>query len=223
MRDQKGDKDQSFTSKRRQNSSAVKKRVAESNVQHNFLQKQRGQELKAMIPGGFMEQAKDVEGSNRELIHILNGTKLYITSLLEDKAKPQQENQGMDIATGYHKVDQVSLGKPPFHPETKRRVVIKPLANNQVRPPFSGVAGVGGTDLRHKRESVMDGDVALPETPSDDISPHDYYLRQAVEKLIAVTKERVMGSQGVLSDEQIAKLTTVHDLMVDLIEETRKG
>lgn len=118
-----------------------------------------------------MGQLNNVEDSNRDLIHILNGRKLYIASLLEDKARPQHENQRMHADKGHHKVDDASLGKPLPHPEAKPRVEIEPLTANQVCPRASGVADIAGIDLLHGGEAVINGDTTLPQLSGDDISP----------------------------------------------------
>jgi hypothetical protein len=233
--DRNEEKDPARGVAKRQNSPATKKRLAETNNHYNNLQKQRGQELKAMIPEEFLEQAKNLAGSNRDLIHTLNGTTLYIASLADENAKLQQKTKGAEIDagdheadTGDHKVVNDSLEERTISSQTEPRVGIEPLAPNQVLPRGMGVAGFAEVDLGHGGGVVVaspkstDEDGPLPETPIHDISPHDYYLRQAVEKLITVTKEKVMGSRGVLSDEQIVRLNTVHDLMVDMIKDTRK-
>ena len=226
--DQNEEKDSSYDARKRKHSAATKKRLAENNAHYANLQKQLGQELKAMIPEEFMEQAKNDAGSNRDLIHTLNGTKLYIASLTNENTRLQPKTEGMLVDTDDHKFNDVSLAERTLGSQTRPRVGIEPPATSQVLPRASGVAGFAGVGLGHGGGAVAampksrDEDGPPPEIPIHDISPHDYYLRQAVEKLITVTKARVMGSQGVLSEEQIVRLNTVHDLMVDMIEETRK-
>lgn len=68
-----------------------------------------------------------------------------------------------------------------------------------------------------------DGDETLPLEATPDISPHDSFLRQACEKMIALTKEDVIANNGVLTKKQLDRLNAIHDLMVDMVEDMRKG
>jgi hypothetical protein len=69
---------------------------------------------------------------------------------------------------------------------------------------------------------AKDEDGTLPLTPTPDISPYDSFLRQAVEKFIALVKECVLVNQGTLDTEHIKRLNIIHDCIVDMVEDMRK-
>lgn len=104
--------------------------MRETNHYHHNLQKQRGQELKMMIPIEFLERAKSDEGSSRDLTHTLNATRLYLASLIEEKAKL---HKGVDT-------------DPQDHYNVLRRVRIDPI--KAARPGSFGVPGY--TDFESK-------------------------------------------------------------------------
>ena len=220
-----------YGAQKRGNSPGTKKRLAEKNALHYDLQRQRGIELREMIPDAFMKMAKSLQGSNRELMHTLNATKLYITSLLDDKLQLQEQVQkgkrqtiNYDISHGFG--DEVAESERASQSHTqsmhvntqprKRAVVgISPLAS------LSRVHGEHGAVTRCSKAGEEDGTFPMISVP--DISPHDSFLRQAVERLIALTKESVMANQGVLDKKQADRLNAVHDCIVEMVEEISRG
>jgi hypothetical protein len=217
--------------KKREHSPATKKWLAKNNAQHYHLQKQLGKELKEMIPEGFLKQADSVAGSNRELIHTLNAVKLYVSSLLHNNAQLQlqlqnDQDQQMEVdMRSDHEEDAQHGGLPrpqaldrsDSNLETGGQATLHAMVSIFEVDHGKGKKGVGVWP-KGKVEKGM-----LPLTPIPDISPHDSFLRQAIEKLIALTKESVMATEGVLQEEQIKRLSTVHDFIVDVIDDMRKS
>lgn len=224
--------DSTYVNDKRGHSPSTKQRLAEHNAQHYNLQKQRGKELKGMIPEAFLEKTQNDQGSNRELMHTMNATKLYIASLLEDKKELQEEvdkyqNRSMDVDKSCDKVEEVAPGGRLLRSHTILRSDINMGASGQATVKAMGAVDLSRLDGEHGRASgrwpeANDEDGTLPETPTPDISPHDSLLRQAVEKFIALIKESVTASQGVLDKKQINRLNTVHDCIVEMVEDMRK-
>ena len=227
------DEDPSYGNDKRTHSAGTKKRLAENNAQHYDLQKQRGKKLKEMIPEAFLDKAQNVQGSNRELIRTLNATMLYIVSLLEDKEQLQEQlakcqKQSTDDDIGCGKEDETA---PEGRLLRSQKIWLHSTDMENGYQAIVGATGMAGfpeLDKEHSRAigewpEVNDADGTLPLTPVPDISPHDSLLRQAVEKFIALIKESAMGSQGVIDKSQIARLSTVHDCIVGMVEEMRNG
>jgi hypothetical protein len=208
-------------------------RIAESNAKHHQLQKQRGKELKDMIPDAFLEEAKSVEGSNRDLIHTMNATKLYIANLIKDKVQLQlQLGEGqhvsMDAKLGCDEDDDPAQGGHLLRSNAARGNDTNMRTRYEAMVAAVGAVNLSGleTELGRYAEGwpeARDDDGTLPITPTPDIAPHDALLRQAVEKFIALVKERIMASQGVLDKKEVDRLSTIHDCIVDMVEDIRKG
>lgn len=208
-------------------SPATKKRLAESNTQHNHLQKQCSKDLKEMIPEAFLEEAKNVKGSNRDLIHTLNAAKLFIGSVLENK-KEQEEKAGQhgddpiqstDLNRSCHDDEEIASTKGRNANYMNTRSEPTAVEADAVNPSVS--------NAEHRRLGcqwpvVRDEDGTLPVTPTPDISPYDSLLRQALERFIGLTKESVMASQGALGKKQVDRLNNIHDCIVDMVEDMRK-
>jgi hypothetical protein len=217
--------------KKREHSPATKKRLAKNNAQHYHLQKQLGNELKEMTPEAFLKLADSVAGSNRELIHTLNAVKLYVSSLLDNNAQLQQQlqngqDQQMDVnMRSDHEEDAQNGGLPRSQAldgsdsnlETGGQAILHAMGSISEVDHRKGKKGVGVWP------KGKDENGTVPPTPIPDISPHDSFLRQAIEKLIALTKESVMATEGVLREEQIKRLNTVHDFIVNVIDDMRKS
>lgn len=224
----KSDKGEESTYGKRTRSPATKKRLAEADTQHNHLQKQCGKELKEMIPETFLEEAKNLKGSNRDLTHTLIAAKLFISSVLEHKKEQEEEAdqhgddllQSIDLNRSRHNDEEITSTKGQSAGDM----------NTRGDPIMSGFGAIESSisDTKHKRIGlqwpvVRNEDGSLPVTPIPDISPHDSLLRQALEKLIALTKESVKVSQGALGKKQLDRLDTVHDCIVDMVEDMRKA
>jgi hypothetical protein len=195
--------DSTYGTNKREHSPGTKKRIAQSNARHSDLQKQRNKELKEMIPEAFLEEAKNVQGSNRALIHTLNAAQLYIAKLLEDKEQMQEKlekGHGQSADTDMDRDDE---------------------DKNAEGALLDGKSGYGRATYQGAK--VGDDEGKLPMTLPADISPHDSLLRQAVERFIALTKDCVISTQGVLGKEQIDRLNIVHDFIVEMVDEMREG
>jgi hypothetical protein len=207
--------------------------MAESNAKHHHLQKQRGKELKEMIPEVFLEEAKSVEGSNRDLIHTMNAAKLCIANLVKDRVQLQQQlgqprHESMDAELGGDGDDDPAQGGHLLRFNAARG------NDNNLRTRYEAmVSAVGAVNLSGLENELgryaggwpeaRDEDGTLPITPTPDISPHDALLRQAVEKFIALVRERVMASQGIIDKKEVDRLSTIHDCIVEMVEDIRKG
>jgi hypothetical protein len=99
----------SYSDGKRSHSAATKKLLAENNAQYYDLQKQRVKELGKMIPQAFLEEAKDFEGSNRELIHTINAAKLFMTSLTQKKSQLQGQ-----LEEGQKHLEDVSIREKEY-------------------------------------------------------------------------------------------------------------
>lgn len=224
--------DSSCGREKRANSPSTKKRLAEINARSYDLQKQRGKELKAMIPESFLEEAKNDPGSNRELMHTLNATKLYITSLVSEVARLQEqvgEPENNSVIDDIDDEDDRCM-------QDRRALRSQARRKNGASTPRDDVTILESRVMDHlselpnaRRKATVrwpegrEDDGTLPPTPTPNICPHDTLLRQAVEKFIALTKESVSTSQGVLEKKHIERLSLVHDCIVDMVNETRKG
>lgn len=225
--------DSTYDNNKRAHSPATKRRLADSNARHYDLQKQRGKELKEMIPEASLEESKDVQGSNRELMHTLNAAKLYIASLVEDRVQLQVQlgqghNQFTDSDTSCNDDYKNARGARLLRSQTTRRSGASLRTGDQAM--VGNLGGIQASELGNVRGRatgrlpvVKGEDGTLPVTPAPDISPHDLLLRQAVEKFIALNKENVMAGQGVLDKKQINRLNTVHDCIVEAVEDMGKG
>ncbi|ERF70923.1 hypothetical protein EPUS_02446 [Endocarpon pusillum Z07020] len=217
-----------YGSGKRGHSPSTKKRLAESNARYYELQKQCGKELKEMIPKAILVKAEAHPGSKRELLHTMNALKLYITGLLEDKKRLQeqimQSSHSMNIRKSCDKEVEIAPGLRSLWPRPAQQSGIK--VGNDDKATAGATAVMDVSDLGREEGKVIGrlpevnhADGTLPETPTPEISPYDSLLRQAVEKLIALTKERAMGSQGVLDNKQIDRLNIVHDCIVEMVED----
>lgn len=204
---------------KRGHSPSTKKRLAESNARYYELQKQCGKELREMIPKAILVKAEAHPGSKRELLHTMNALKLYITGLVEEKKRLQeqimQSSHSMNIEKSCNKEVEIAPG-----------LRSRPAQQSGIKVGNDGKVTAGATDLGREESKVKGrwpkvnyADGTLPGTPTPEISPSDSLLRQAVEKLIALTKERAMGSQGVIDKKQIDRLNIVHDCVVDMVED----
>lgn len=210
---------------KRGHSPSTKKRLAESNARYYELQKQCGKELREMIPKAILAKAEAHPGSKRELLHTMNALKLYITGLVEDKQRLQeqimQSSHSMNIEKSCNKEVEIAPGL-----RSLRSLRSRPAQQSGIKVGNDGKLTAGATDLGREEGKVKGRwpkvnhtDGTLPETPTPEISPYDSLLRQAVEKLIALTKERAMGSQGVIDKKQIDRLNIVHDCVVGMVED----
>ncbi len=185
-----------------------------------------------MIPEAFLEEAKDIEGSNRDLMHTLNATKLYIANLLEEKVQLQEQlkrsqNQSEDVDIGCDS-DEDTRGGRGLRSHKSERSATNMRIDHQAT--VKTTTATGSRRIDHEPDLAIgpcpearDNDGILSVTPAPDISPHDSLLRQAVEKFIALTKESVMASRGVFNKKQIDRMSNVHDCIVEMVEDMRKG
>ncbi|KAF7503704.1 hypothetical protein GJ744_003382 [Endocarpon pusillum] len=158
----------------------------------------------------------------------MNALKLYITSLLEDKKRLQeqimQSSHSTSIKKSCDKEFEIAPGLRSLRPPPAQQSGIEVGNDDKVTAGATAVMDV--SDLGREEGKVIGrlpevnhGDGKLPETPTPEISPYDSLLRQAVEKLIALTKERAIGIRGVLDKKQIDRLNIVHDCVVDMVED----
>ena len=217
-----------YGSGKRGHSPNTKKRLAESNARYYELQKQCGKELKEMIPNAILVKAQAHPGSNRELLYTMNALKLYITGLLEDKKRLQeqimQSSHSMNIEKCCDKEVEIAPRLRSLRSRPAQQSGIKVGNDDKVAAGATAVMDVSDLGCEEGKiigrwAEVNHADGTLPKTPTPEISPYDSFLRQAVEKLIALTKERAMGSQGVLDKKQIDRLNIVHDCVVNMVED----
>ena len=181
-----------------------------------------------MIPNTILVKAQALPGSNRELLHTMNASKLYITGLLEDKKRLQEQimrdPESMNNGKGCNREEEIAPGARSLQSRLQRQSGIWNGNDDKVAAEAPAVMSV--SDLDRKQGEVIGRwpvlnheDGTLPKTPTPKIFPHDSLLRQAVEKFIALTKERAMGSRGVLDKNQLDRLNIVHDCVIDMVED----
>lgn len=163
-----------------------------------------------------MKMAKNVLGSNREMIHTLNATKLYITSLLDDNARLEELVEKLEGQTTYSDVNHGNGNTVAESGQASQSH--SQGVDATTRPKKRAVVGISPSVALSRVHSEHGAFSRMP-----DISPHDSFLRQAVERLIALTKGSVMANQGVLDKKQIDRLNAVHDCIVEMVEEISRG
>jgi hypothetical protein len=132
----------------------TRKRRAENNAQHYRLKKQRGMELKEMIPETFLKRAQNEQGLNWKLICTINAIKLYIASLLNDKKQLQEQiedfqNQYIDIDKGSSKGDEIAPEGRPLRSHTIQRIGINAGPSHQPTVGAAGAVDLSGLDGEH--------------------------------------------------------------------------